>query len=55
MQDDDEPESICCQICGSTESIVTCEGVDVCESCAKKHGSELAQFHDDMMDDLRGS
>ena len=44
-----------CEICGSAFDLVDCEGVLCCEPCAEEHGMKLAQFKDEMDDDLRNS
>lgn len=49
----EEPEV--CEICGAAEQLVDCEGVLCCEPCADKHGMKLAEFKDEMDDDLRNS
>ena len=52
---DDQQEF--CELCGTPETeegqLASCEGVTVCEDCAREHGSELAQFADAMSEELR--
>jgi hypothetical protein len=50
---EEEPEA--CEICGDAGELVDCEGVLCCETCAKEHGMKLAEFRDEMNDDLRNS
>ena len=45
-----------CEVCGATADetpLVLCEGVIVCGPCAKEHGHSLAQYRDQLQEDLR--
>jgi hypothetical protein len=50
MTDDNDP----CELCDK-DAVVMCEGFLVCEDCCYLYASELAQMHDDIQDELRGS
>lgn len=49
---DFDEEERACELCGSNEELVICEGLDVCTPCAKKHGLTLAEYSDELREDL---
>jgi hypothetical protein len=49
-------EESSCELCGAEpEELFECEGFIVCEPCAHEHGSKLAEYRDDLDEDVRGS
>lgn len=45
-----------CELCGGEfEELTDCEGALCCDACAKKHASKLAEYRDDLDDDIRNS
>ncbi len=52
----DDGDGRTCEICGDAfDELVECEGFLCCDACVKKHGSKLAEYADDLDDDIRNS
>jgi hypothetical protein len=45
-----------CELCGcKPEELYECEGILCCEPCCRLHAGKLADYSDDLQDDIRGS
>ncbi len=52
----DDGDRRTCELCrGTFDELVECEGLLCCRACASKHGSKLAEYADDLDDDIRNS
>jgi hypothetical protein len=52
----DDGDGRTCEICGGDfDELVECEGVLCCVVCADEHALKLAEYADDLDDDIRNS
>lgn len=55
IESGDEVVETACELCGLRLGFVDCGGMCCCESCAQTYGVRLADWREEMDDDIRNS